>query len=57
MQTVALVPMIMLTSMLIYLKPYKKFHINILESFVILDMLVLLMIASVSGVSYFYDYC
>ena len=56
-QTVALLPMIMLTSMLIYLKPYKKLYINVLESVVILDMVVLLMIASVSDVSYYYDYC
>jgi len=45
--------MIILVSMLIYLKPYKKPYINILESIVGINILILLMIASISTVSSF----
>ena len=39
--------MMMMATVYMYIKPYQKFYINVLEAIVIVDMLILLLIASV----------
>ena len=46
LQALLLLPMIALLAIYVYIKPYKMLHVNLLESVVLADALLLLLIAS-----------
>ena len=65
-QALLLLPMMILLAIYAFIKPYKMFHINLLESVVLADTLYLLLIASTDNFKvislykysiYMYRYC